>query len=382
MPKINILHLVTTRIDQLYGGDSIILSISRKINKEKFNSMIVCLLKSCQKGRTPLLIKEVQPDKIKTQIIFLNSHLDLSGAWKIKNIIKENSIDIIHCHDYQSNIFAYFCSLICRIKVIATVHGWGGFVKTKRNRKENMHEVIDRWVRKKFDKVVVVSDGLKNRMLDQGYCLDKLKLIYNGIDEPKIKIFASNQIREKFKIDRNAKIVCSVGRLSAEKGMDFFLKVASLVIKNIPETFFVISGDGPQRRDLYIYAQELGIKDKICFTGYVKNIYEILEQIDIFVQSSLWEGFGLALIEAMAMAKAVVTTDVGIAPEIIKSGTNGVMVKSGEETQMAEAIEKLIRNDNQIRQMGESARRLILERFTIDKMASDYAQVYEEIISD
>ena len=170
-----------------------------------------------------------------------------------------------------------------------------------------------------------------------------------------------------------------MGRLSLERGYSYFLSAAREISIKFPQTKFLLVGDGVLRESLTIQTQKLGIKEKISFLGFRKDMKDIYSAIDIFVSSSLRESFGLALIEAMAAGKPVVATALGIAPEIIKNGENGFLVTPGNPAEISEALSILLSNDDKRREMGASAKRTIESRFSQQKMVKEYEAIYRSL---
>jgi glycosyltransferase involved in cell wall biosynthesis len=124
-------------------------------------------------------------------------------------------------------------------------------------------------------------------------------------------------------------------------------------------------------------ANNLGINQKVIFTGFRKDVGGLIFSMDIFVFPSIWEGFGLALIQAMACGRPVISTKTGIAPEIIVSGENGILVTAGNPDELSDAVIKLLSNGKSAEGMGEAAKKLVTERFSEKKMVEGYEKVYE-----
>lgn len=378
--KVKVMHLVTTRIDELYGGDAVILSFFKNIEKSNFNYVLVCLVRVAHKGKIPLLLKAAQKSGAGTDIVYLSSHFDIGAIFKIKKLLDEYKIDILHCHDYQSNFFGFFSTVLGKVKSIATIHGWRGFAKIKGDLKPILHECVDSWIRTRFNKVIAVSESMKDRLIEQGCRKERIELIYNGIDLKKFVPTDCGTLRKELNIRESTKIIGSVGRLSAEKGFGYLLEAAVLILTSYPECVFILVGDGPQKSELVTHAEKLGIKDKIIFAGFRKDIAPFLSLIDVFVFSSLWEGFGLALIEAMALGKPVVATKVGIVPEIIKDGINGFLVEKKSPPALSKAIIRLLSDKGLSTAMGEAARTTVKGMFTEQAMVGKYEKIYKEIL--
>ncbi len=379
MLKINVIHLVTTRIDELYGGDAVQMSILENLDKTKFDSLLVCLLRLKHKDKIPLLLKNAQKKGIKTDIVYLQSHFDLRGIFRIKRLLKKYKISVLHCHDYQSNFFGFFSTIFTKTKMVATIHGWLGFAEIKGNTKAMFHERIDVFLRRRFNKVIAVSKNLKEKLIKQGCFPDKVELIYNGIEINKFISLDQSSIKKELNIKLSSKVIGSVGRLSVEKGFKYFIEAAAHLSKIYDNIVFILVGDGPQKKELEDFSTKLGIKDRITFTGFCEDVIPFLSCMDIFVFPSLWEGFGLALIEAMALGKPSITTDVGIVPEIINDGINGILIEKEDSVQLSNAIVRLLSDEREALLIGIAAKKTIEERFSLREMIEKYEKVYTEL---
>jgi glycosyltransferase involved in cell wall biosynthesis len=170
------------------------------------------------------------------------------------------------------------------------------------------------------------------------------------------------------------KLVGAFGRLAPVKNYPLFLEAARLVLEQEPVSF-VIAGDGPQRSQLESLAGRLGIADRVRFVGWLGNPYPLLSIVDLVVLTSSAEGFGLALLEAMALERPVVATAVGAVPEIVRDGVTGLLVPSREPAALASAIVRLLRDPSLRRALGRQGRELA-RQFSPTTMCDRVEEVY------
>ena len=169
-------------------------------------------------------------------------------------------------------------------------------------------------------------------------------------------------------------------RLREEKGTRYFIESAQHVLRYFPETIFLIAGDGPLKEELCDLTVTLGIRDKVIFAGYCEDIPAILSILEIVVVSSLSEGFGLVVIEAMAMGKPIVATNVGGMREILKEGETGLLVPAKDPDAQAEKIIYLMRNECIAHKLGLRAKEES-KKYDISVHVRSLEDYYSELIS-
>jgi glycosyltransferase involved in cell wall biosynthesis len=174
----------------------------------------------------------------------------------------------------------------------------------------------------------------------------------------------------------------TVGNLRPVKNHALLLRVSQEVCRRYQHVRFVLIGHGPLRQQLASYAQELGIQRRVQFLGARSDIPEILNALDIFVLPSLSEGLPISVLEAMACGLPVVATQVGGLPEVIEDGKTGLLVPSQDEKQLAFALEVLIQHEIQRKMLGEQGRKRVLEHFSLQKMTTEYQELYESLVAE
>jgi glycosyltransferase involved in cell wall biosynthesis len=229
------------------------------------------------------------------------------------------------------------------------------------------------------DKFTAVSDAIRNYIIRKARIdSQKIVTIHNGIGLSETKV--SPIERKEFGLSPGVAIVGVVGRLAKEKGYPYLLNAARVVIKKYPEVHFLIVGDGPQREELVKLASNLGLNDHITFTGYRRDVLSVLALFDIFALATLWEGLPVVILEAMVMAKPVVTTDVMGNPEVVINGVTGFLVPPRDPEILAERILELLKDENLRKRMGGAGRKRIEEEFTIKRTISETERLYEELL--
>jgi glycosyltransferase involved in cell wall biosynthesis len=172
-----------------------------------------------------------------------------------------------------------------------------------------------------------------------------------------------------------------VGRLSIEKGVDIFLAAAARVLAELPETKFVVAGDGPDRAKLDAMIDELGIGASVRMLGRRDDMPAVYASLDLMVSSSRREGLPMAILEAMASRVPLIATAVGGVPTVVLDGRTGVLVPEVDAALLANGIVALLRDGALRERLGAAARQLVEDEFSAQRMTADYLRVYEEAVA-
>ena len=289
----------------------------------------------------------------------------------LNKIIKEKQIDIIHSQTRISAVVASWMGRKTSIPFVYTAHG---FLKA-------------RWARRMFPcwgkLVIAISQPVKEQLLsDFGLGEDRIRLVHNGIDlsRPQVTGHRSQEIRRSYGL-REGQVVGIIARLSAVKGHKYLIMAMKKVIKEIPNAQLLIIGEGSIKKGLQDLTEELGISRNVYFIPVVLDTAEALSVMDAFVMPSLQEGLGLSIMEAMLAQVAVVASNVGGIPSLIKDRKTGRLVKAAEPESLACAIIELLKNKEKAAMLGSAARDLIRKEFSLEKMAEETERVYQECLS-
>lgn len=224
-----------------------------------------------------------------------------------------------------------------------------------------------------------VSQNTLDMTVPKGLKIPK-KVIYNGVDTV---LFNPKNSGEALKKDLgldDKKVVLTVCRLVEQKGIDFLLEAIPAVDKALKgNVHFILLGRGPRLEHLQAKARALGVDKKISFLSErfsEKDLASLYAACDCFVLPSLWEPFGMVVVEAMSTGKPVVATDIGGIPEIIESGKNGLLVPPRNAALLAEKISFVLQDEKAARQFGDAGRKRVLAQFTWDETARSYEKFY------
>lgn len=303
----------------------------------------------------------------------LFNSVDILSAFLLALYCWIKKIDIIHVQIARDTWLAYGAKILCpRVKIVFTRHVLYPLKYSK----------CHKYLYNNIDKVIAVSHAVKDVIVGQNIIPEsKISVIYNGIDLEKFKYASGNKIIQELNFSEKQRLVGVIGRITPEKGQDIFIKSIPLILKDHPDTKFLIVGSDTEKytEKLNLLANELGIPDKVVFLGVRSDIPDIMKMLDVFVLSSLSEPFGLVLVEAMAAGIPVVATQAGGAREIIVNNESGILVEPSNHEDLAAAVSNILR-DNELAKKLNTAGKERAKIFEADMMSSKTYELYKELL--
>jgi glycosyltransferase involved in cell wall biosynthesis len=328
-------------------------------------------------------IEEAKKRNISTYLI-LKKGVGLVFFYRLYRFLKKNRYDILHTHTINANFFGRIAGKISGIKVLLTTVHSHVIDELKGLKKPSIFDhvryridiFLSRWNR--F--LVVVSEAIREQLINQDIPASKIRVIENGVDINKFKpnFQIGLDVRKELGIPEEAKVVGIIGRIVPLKNHDLFLRSAEKISKNRKDVYFLIVGDGPLLSSIRNYAKSLGLSNRVIFTGWYTDIERIIPALDMLVLCSQVEGHNIVVLEAMACGKPVIGTDVRGIHTMVKHGENGMLVPVDNSTALAKAILYLIENPQVAERMGNTARNYVAEKYDADYMISAYLKLYQE----
>jgi glycosyltransferase involved in cell wall biosynthesis len=292
-----------------------------------------------------------------------------------RNIIKKLQPDILHTHSFQPGIFGRLFAISPYIPTVCTIHNMYPYFY-----KHNFKSIIKRKLEIgsiKFHraKVIVVSKSVKEIMSKISSNLN-MTIIENGIPpdiiEPKISI--------NNKINNSGIKLISLGRLDHQKGFDYLIKAFAQAYSECKNLKLIICGDGSEKSNLFKIAEGHGVNKQIEFTGFVEDPLPKLAESDIYICSSRYEGFGLAMAEAMAVGLPLITTRIGGLAENIKDGINGIVVEPENIDDLSNAILMLASDRKKRNDIALEGQKFVNKRYNLIDTVKKYENIYREIL--
>lgn len=295
----------------------------------------------------------------------------IGSAFALAKIIKKEKIDIIHAHTRVSQVAALLASLFTGVPYVTTCHGYF---------KVRSRKIFDTW----GTKVIAISDAVKRHLInDFGVSEKRISLVYNGVDVDKFTRKYSEEEKAAIRKDMGLKdvpVVGTIGRLSQIKGHRYLVQAMAGILAEKKDVRCLIVGDGDEKFALENLARAMNISDSIYFVPSYIDTPRLLAVMDVFVFPSIREGLGIALLEAMAAGKACVASDIGGISDIIKDSSVGSLVPVGDIMAIADSVLRLINNKPLAQEMGNKARELVAEKFSLDAMSGNIIELYKKVI--
>lgn len=319
------------------------------------------------------LYQKLKDEGTDIRILDSGKSYDFKLIRSLLSLIKKERINLVHSHLCDTNFYASVAAKIAGIPHIATEHG-----DIHHQGKEWSHLRIKYWVLSLLsDYIVSVSEYTRNKLLEKmPWASPKYRIIYNGIP---MDGFDSKdpQLRADLGLQNDDIVIGNVANLYPVKGQSYLIQAMKEVVSEYPEARLLIVGRGEMEHRLKQQVRQLGLEKHIKFLGFRKDVPDLLKLMDIFVLSSITEGFPLSLVEAMATGLPVVATDVGGIREVYELGADIRLTKTEDSHSSAQAIKELIRERNFKSQRNhELARRY----FSVENMVKNYVALYDSLL--
>ncbi|HKK62213.1 MAG TPA: glycosyltransferase family 4 protein [Bacteroidales bacterium] len=367
--KIKILEAI--RQGNIGGGESHVLELVRNMDKTLYEPVVLSFTGGPMVDRLKAL-------GIRVEVIETIRPFDHKVWKRVKGFIATEGIDIVHAHGTRamSNVFTSAKKL--SIPLLYTVHGWS-FHPDQLYPVKKIRELSERILTKKADHTICVSRS------NQVEGVVKLKLrnssvIYNAVDLEKFNPgFTSNKIRNELKIAGNKTVISYIVRMTSQKDPITMLNAFSIVLKERKDAVLLMVGDGDLKEKSVQHAKKLGIESHVIFQPFRTDIPAILDITDIYCLPSLWEGFPIGIIEAMAMRKSVIASPVGGTRELVRDGSTGLLVEPQNPEQLAKALLLLIQNKKLRKILADNAFNFAVNNFSIHSLVDKVQGVYKEL---
>ena len=363
-----ILHIT---FDMRIGGaERVIYNLVENTDRSKYETSILCIDQPI--GPFGSRLREIG-----YEIDMLNRKpgFDLGLVRQVRAHILQKGIDVVHCHQYTPYVYGLLASAFSGKRVIFTEHG-RFYPDQRKTKRILLNPIFARFT----DHIVAISEATRNALVEfENFPKKKIRVIYNGIKDVGGLSSGKPDQREKLGIAGNAFVLGTVARLDSIKNQKMMIKALKMIQSEFPNTFLVIVGDGPERKNLKELAAKLKLEGSVIFTGFREDTNSFYNIMDVFLLTSYSEGTAMTLLEAMAAKLPCIVTDVGGNPEIVKAEETGFIIPSDNEEALAEKILILQKNIGLRADMGKAGRKRFEERFTVRSMVRDYEQLYDKM---
>jgi glycosyltransferase involved in cell wall biosynthesis len=293
----------------------------------------------------------------------------------LQRLVAERGVDVVHSHDYKTDLLAWFIARSGRAKAVATAHGWSGV-----SLKERCYYAADRWLLARFPVVLTVSEAIRRTLVARGARPGAVRRLLNGVDAEAFRRdpVVQARARRELGLPAGATAIGTVGRLERIKRHDVLVDAFALLPDR--NAWLVIAGDGPERDAIMARARALGVAGRVRLAGHVNDIAAFHQALDVYVQSSDSEGIPNAVLEAMAVETPLVATDVGGTCELVRAEVDGLLVPRRDPSAIARGIERVLGDPAAARARTRAARHRVERDLSFDARVATLHDVYEEVV--
>ncbi len=304
------------------------------------------------------------------------SEADFPTAWRLSRVIKRLKPDIIHAHDPHGVAMA---SLALSLSASSLRNRAPALVASRRVDFHLKNNSFSRWKNRQVDCFIAASEAIRQMLIADGIPPGRTVTVHEGIDLDHVLAAPAVNVHEAFWLPHGSPVVGNVAALVPHKGQRHLVEAAHLVVQHLPDVRFVILGEGELREHLERQIRDYHLEKHVLLPGFRTDVLGCIKGFDLFVMSSVTEGLGTSLLDAMACSKPIVATSAGGIPEVVEDSINGLLVPPRDHHAMAQAIERLLRDDGLRRRMGNAGLARLRERFTVERMVAETAAVYARL---
>jgi len=389
--KVKVIHIIT-RFDKGGSAENTFLTI-RNLDKERYEIILARgLSKESDLGAQEAQavennLAEAKRNGVKIVTIpelvrRIHPLYDLKAFVTLVKIFREERPHIVHTHTSKAGLLGRWAAFFARIPIIVhTPHGhvfWGYFSRWK----TLVFVLLERLTAHITDKIITLTEQEKRDHLRYNIASeDKFLHVHSGVDLNKFlhTSVAPLEMRKVLKIPEQNLVVGTAGRLTPVKGHRYLIEAAKKIVAVKPDINFLFLGDGELQEKLEKMASELNIRENVVFLGWRPDVAEVMSMFDIFVLPSINEGMGRVLVEAMALGKPIVASNIGGIPDLIMQGKNGMLVPVADPLALASGIEFLMTNPKKMGEMGSAGKKIAAD-YGVDSMMQKIEQLYLELL--
>ena len=303
------------------------------------------------------------------------SEIDLTAAWRLSRLLATYRPDIVHAHDSHA------------LAMAATALSFGAVAPVPQliaARRVDFHlnrNSFSRWKHRQVTRFIAASQAIADMLYTDGIARDRISVVHDGIDVDRIGRIAPTDLHREFWLPHGVPVIVNIGALTDHKGQRYLLEALPLAMRQVPDLHLVILGEGELRRPLEQQIRHLHLERAVRMPGFRTDVLALARSADLFVMSSVTEGLGSTVLDAMAMGMAVVGTRAGGIPEAVVDGETGLLVPVADPPALAAAIVSLMKDPARRAQFGAAGHQHVARHFTVDQLVERTFAVYQDVVS-
>jgi len=376
--RVRLLKFVT--IFAIGGTERQVMTLASRLDASRYELHLACLRRTGELLDRLPIFRSAPPVEYRITKLF-NRHA-FQERLRFARYLRRQRIQIVHTYSFYPNVFAIAAARLARTPiVVASIRDMGVYQSPRQLR-------VQRVVCRLAHRIVVNAEAVKSWLVADGYDADKITVIRNGVESSRFNDgVGGGALRRELGLPQGCPIAAVVSRLTPSKGLEDFLEAAAVVARARPDAHFLVVGkaapaDGAYQRALAARAADLGLQQRLVFTGLRHDVPELLAQVSVSVLPSLSEGLSNVLLESMAAGVPVVATRVGGNAEAIAHGETGLLVAPSDPEALARGIECLMNDRALAASYGRAGRRRVAEQFTLDRVIRQTEHLYASLLRE
>jgi L-malate glycosyltransferase len=302
------------------------------------------------------------------------TEMDLGAAWRLSRLIKRLGPDVVHAHDPHAVAMAGLALSM------STQPSTPPLVASRRVDFHLRRSAMSRWKYRQVACFICASEAIRRMLVSDGVPEAQTVTVHEGIDVERGRAAPAAKLHEELFLPHQAPVVGNVAALVPHKGQRHLVEAAGLVVRQVPDARFVIAGEGELRPALERQIKDHRLEKHVLLAGFRPDVLSLHKAFDLFVMSSITEGLGTSLLDAMAAGKPIVATSAGGIPEVVTDGVNGFLVPPRDHHAMAAAIVRLLKDPALRQRMGDAGYSRVCDQFSAERMLKETAKVYDRVI--
>lgn len=369
--KIKILQGI--RQGKIGGGENYLIGLTENLDKSRFEPVVL----SFTDGP---MIDRLKRAGIATHVIPTEKPFDFNVWKRVAALIEEEGVDIVHAHGTRAMSNMFRPALRAKLPLIYTCHGWS-FHPDQNPLVNRLRVLSEKYLTSKA--TLNICGGRANRDTARKlFGRFEAEIIYNSIDHARFNPYAAySDVRRELGIAGDEIIIASIARFTLQKQPLLLIEAFAQAARIVPNARLLMVGDGELKQQSEALVTKLGIRDRVIMQPFRQDVPDLLAAADIFALPSLWEGFPLALLEAMSMGKTVIASNVDGNPEMIQDGYNGLLMDGGNlREELAQGLVRLCTDDALRRTLGANAVASIYNKYNVSTLVEKNEDVYERLV--
>jgi len=357
-----VMHVEAGR--HLYGGAKQVLHIIEGLNELGVKNVLVCPPQSdiASQVESPTELDEV----------VMKGDLDIFLVWRLLKSIQKHDPDIVHLHSRRgADVFGGMAAKLAHVPAVLS------------RRVDNPES---EWVSKHkyglYEHVITISEAIKRVLLSQQVDVEKISCVHSSIVASEFQFPAQRaRFKDEFGVSEDALVIGMIAQLIKRKGHRYLLEVLPTLVQKYPDLQVVIFGQGPLDKELQQHFSDSGLNSHVTFAGFRTDLPRWLGCLDLVVHPVDMEGLGVSLLQAAAAGVAIVGSNAGGVPEVVRHGDNGLIVEPGDTEHLERAIDELLSDPNRRKVMGENGKLIVSSDFSVEKMVVGNLDVYQRVLA-